>query len=217
MATAPEPDLRISHLAIDRTHAVSGDQGTYFPLRALKTLEAAGEIGELAPRFHGLPTNRSQRITRQVDCAELVERCLADGLDAVVLVPNCPVCHQSTSLAARALESAGLSTVITGCARDIVEHVGVARFLFSDLPLGHAAGLPNDPESQILVARRALQLLETATAPRTTEVSPLGWPAGEAWKRDYANASLLSARELAARRLAFDAAKAATPRMPRRR
>ncbi len=53
--TAVEPDLRISHIAYDRAHTTAEDQGTYFPLRALRALEQEGEIGKVAPRFHGLP------------------------------------------------------------------------------------------------------------------------------------------------------------------
>ena len=95
----PEPDLRISHIAIDRTHTTAEDQGSYFPLRALQKLEQAGEIGALVPRFHGLPTNRSQRTTMDIDCAELVARCVQDEADIALLLPNCPVCHQSVSMA----------------------------------------------------------------------------------------------------------------------
>ena len=71
-----------------------------------------------------------------------------DGVDAAILVANCPVCHQSIALTARALEEAGIATVVMGCAKDIVEHVGVPRLLFSDFPLGNAAGRPRDQESQ---------------------------------------------------------------------
>ena len=101
----------------------------------------------MAPRFHGTPTNRSQRVTLEQDCPELVARCKADEVDAVILVPNCPVCHQTVSLAARMLEENGIATVVMGCAKDIVEHVGAPRFLFSDFPLGNAAGRPHDPDS----------------------------------------------------------------------
>ena len=56
--TASDPDLRISHIAIDRAHTKAADQGTYFALRALRRAASAGRIDEVAPRFHGLPTNR---------------------------------------------------------------------------------------------------------------------------------------------------------------
>ncbi|MGE5171551.1 MAG: hypothetical protein ACM3JC_14410, partial [Rudaea sp.] len=141
--TAQDHDLRISHIAIDRKHTTGEDPATYFPLNAMRHSAASGRIG-LAPRFHGVPTNRSHRVTLEVDCPELVARCATDRIDAAILVPNCPVCHQTVSLAARLLEQSGISTVVMGCAKDIVEYVGVPRFLFSDFPLGNGAGRPKD-------------------------------------------------------------------------
>ncbi len=208
-STATEPDLRISHIAYDRDHTRAEDQGTYFPLRALRVLEAEGVIGEVAPQFYGLPTNRSQETTMTVDCVELVARCQKDGIDAAILVPNCPVCHQSVSLAARALDAAGIATVISGCAKDIVEHVGVPRLLFNNFPLGNGAGLPGDPDNQVAVARMAMAVLETAEVPRTTVQSPFQWSGEADWQRSYSNADLLSADEIARRRAAFDESKRA--------
>jgi hypothetical protein len=205
--TANEPDLRISHVAIDRAHTTAEDIGSYFPLAQLRRSAADGRIGALAPRFHGVPTNRSQRATLQTDAPELVVRCRADGVDAVLLVANCPVCHQSVSLAARQLEAAGIATVVMGCAKDIVEHVGVPRLLFSDFPLGNAAGRPRDLPSQAFTLELALRLLESAPAARTTVQSPLRWSDDPDWKLDYCNVQRLSADELQRRRAAFDAGK----------
>lgn len=206
-STATEPDLRISHIGYDRAHTTAEDQGSYFPLRALKALEDAGRIGRVSPRFYGLPTNRSQKTTLEVDCVDLLARCREDGVDVAILVPNCPVCHQSVSLAARALEQAGIPGVVMGCARDIVEHVGVPRLLFNNFPLGNGAGLPNDPDSQLRIADLALGLLETATRPRTTEQSPFRWSGATDWQRDYSNAEILSEQEIVARRKEFDRVK----------
>ena len=206
--TSTEPYLRISHIAYDRIHTKAEDQGTYFPLRALKVLENEGRIGKIGPRFHGLPTNRSQDTTIEVDCIELVSRCLEDLIDAAILVPNCPVCHQSVSLAARMLEEAGISTVIMGCARDIVEFVGVPRLLFNNFPLGNSAGLPHDPSSQVEIASLALDLLQTAAGTRTTVQSPFKWSGVENWQGDFANAAILTKEEIARRREEFDKGKA---------
>jgi crotonobetainyl-CoA:carnitine CoA-transferase CaiB-like acyl-CoA transferase len=70
------------------------------------------------------------------------------------------VCHQTVSLAARLLEANGIPTVIMGCAKDIVEHCGVPRFLFSDFPLGNSAGRPHDVESQTLTLELALRVYQ---------------------------------------------------------
>jgi hypothetical protein len=146
-------------------------------------------------------------VTLEADCPEIVARCKADGVDAAILVPNCPVCHQTVSLAARMLEENGISTVIMGCAKDIVEYVGVPRFLFSDFPLGNAAGRPKDPASQALTLDLALGVLEAAPAPRTTVQSPLTWGASPDWKLDYSNVERLTPEEIRRRRAEFDKGK----------
>ena len=200
-------DLRISHVAYDRVHTSAEDSGTWFPLPQLRRLAQQRRIGEIAPRFFGAPTNRSHRVTLETDAPDILARCRADHVDAAVLVPNCPVCHQTISLVARHLEANGIATVVMGCAKDIVEHAAVPRFLFSDFPLGNSAGRPHDPPSQAFTLELALRVLETAPAAQTTVQSPLRWSADGAWKRDYNNVALLSADELARRRREFDAQK----------
>jgi hypothetical protein len=202
-----EADLRISHIAYDRAHNRADDSGCWFPLPLLRRRAAEGRF-RLAPRFHGLPTNRSRQRTEEADAPDLVARLIADGADAAIFVPNCPVCHQSVSLAARAVEAAGIATVVMGCAKDIVEHAAAPRFLFSDFPLGHAAGKPHDAASQAATLDLALRLLEAAPGPRTSLHSPQRWAADGGWKADYMNAERLSADELARRRAEFDRQKA---------
>jgi hypothetical protein len=205
--TSTDPDLRVSHIAIDRKHTTAEDQRSYFPLAALRSAVERGRVGSIAPRFHGLPTNRSQRMTLDVDAREIVTRCKDDAVDAAILVPNCPVCHQSAAIAARALEEAGVATVVMGCAKDIVEHAGVPRFLFSDFPLGNSAGRPHDPQSQALTLELALRLLESVPAPHTTVQSPLIWSDTSDWKLDYCNIDRLSPAELKRLRTEFDEQK----------
>ena len=206
--TARDHDLRISHVAIDRRHTSGEDPASYFPLAALRRQAAAGRIGALTPRFHGAPTNRSRRITLETDGPEIVARCIAERADCAILVANCPVCHQTCALIAGLLEGSGISSVVMGCALDLVEHVGVPRFVFSDFPLGNAAGRPNDPASQDLTLELALKLLETAQAPRTTVRSPLRWSESADWKLDYCNVDRLTPDEIERRRAEFDRAKA---------
>ena len=117
------------------------------------------------------------------------------------------MCHQTVSLAARHLEANGIPTVMIGCAKDIVEHVGVPRFLFSDFPLGNPAGRPHDPQSRALTLELALRVLESAPTPRTSVQSPLRWSADPAWTLDFSNIALLSPQEIARRRAEFDRQK----------
>ena len=200
-------DLRVSHVAIDRAH-ITDDSGTWFPLLAMRRAWQCGRIGTIAPRIIGVPTQRSQRRTLDVDASEVLALCQGDAVDAAVLVPNCPVCHQTMALVARQFEAAGISTVILGAAKDIVERVGVPRLLFSDLPLGHAAGLPHDTAAQDLTLELGLRVLEAAPCARTTVQSPLRWPGGDAWRDDYLNPASLDAAAIEQARLAHEQALA---------
>jgi len=118
------------------------------------------------------------------------------------------VCHQTVSLVARHLEAHGIPTVIMGSAKDIVEHCGVPRFLFSDFPLGNSAGRPFDVSSQAETLELGLRVLESAPAARTTVQSPLRWGADAGWKRDYNDLAKLSPETIAERRKEFDEVKA---------
>ena len=90
------------------------------------------------------------------------------------------------SLVSRHLEASGIPTAVIGSARDIVEECGVARFLFSDFPLGNPCGKPYDTEMQRAIVGMALDLLESARLPRTTVQTPFVWSEDESWKQNYA-------------------------------
>jgi hypothetical protein len=201
-----EIDLRIAHVGVDRINANMEDSNCWFPLAAAKRAVEKGRLKALSPHFYGLPTNRSQRHTLEIDAPLILEMLRADQVEVAVLIPNCPICHQSQSLLARYLEAHGISTVLMGAAKDIVEYCGVPRFLFSDFPLGNAAAKPNDRSSQDMNFELALRLLESAPGSRTTVQSPLIWSSDPSWKLDYSNLEKLSKQEIA--RLRDEAEKA---------
>lgn len=199
-------DLRIAHVGIDRKNANMEDSNCWFPIEAAKQAIQSGRVKALSPNFYGLPTNRSQRHTLETDAPLILKMLQADKVDVAVLIPNCPICHQSQSLLARYLEANGIPTVLMGAAKDIVEYCGVPRFLFSDFPLGNAAAKPNDPSSRALNFELALRLLESAPAACTTVQSPLIWSLDPSWKLDYSNLEKLPPEEVS--RLSEEAEKA---------
>jgi D-proline reductase (dithiol) PrdB len=89
------------------------------------------------------------------------------------------------SLVARHLEANGIATVVIGAARDIVEHCGVPRFVFTDFPLGNPCGKPYDAAMQRAIVDLALDLLETARAPRTTVQAPYVWSEDQSWRDGF--------------------------------
>ncbi len=108
------------------------------------------------------------------------------------------MCHQTVSLVARHLEANGIPTIVIGSARDIVEECGVARFLFSDFPLGNPCGRPYAPDMQREIVGFALDVLEKATFPRTTVQTPFVWSEDASWKQGYARVDEESAAKLRA-------------------
>lgn len=88
------------------------------------------------------------------------------------------------SLTARHLEGNGIPTVIMGSARDIVEECGVARFVFTDFPLGNPCGKPWDVEMQKSIVGTALDLLERAWIARTTVQTAFQWE-NETWRKNF--------------------------------
>ena len=82
------PEVRISHVGIDRKHTTAEDENTWFPLAQLKRLAREGRVASIAPRFHGAPTNRSQKTTVEQDCVELLARLREDEADCAVIAAN---------------------------------------------------------------------------------------------------------------------------------
>ena len=91
-----------------------------------------------------------------------------------------------------------------GCGRDIVEHCGVPRFLFSDFPLGNSCGKPNDDAGQRDTLERGFRVLESAIDARTTVQSPQRWSDDPSWKRDFSRVDDLSDESRERRRNAFN-------------
>ena len=100
------------------------------------------------------------------------------------------------SLIARHLEANGIATVVIGSAQDIVETVGVPRFVFVDYPLGNPLGKPDAVAEQLSVSEAALRLAESADGPRTIRRLDLEWGSDE-WRANYMRVGPDNAAELA--------------------
>jgi hypothetical protein len=85
-ATPPER-LYTDDLAWDKQATHTRDVESFLPIRRLRELAEAGRIGSLAPRFHGVPTDYSQRRTIEQDAPEILARCREDAVDVALLVP----------------------------------------------------------------------------------------------------------------------------------
>jgi D-proline reductase (dithiol) PrdB len=186
-AISPPPErLFTDNVAWDKESTHTNDRASFLPIEAASELAAEGAFAGLTARFHGVPTEYSQRKTQTEDAPEILARVRQDEAEAAILCPLCPVCHQTVSLVARHLEANGIPTVIIGSARDVVEHCGVPRFYFTDFPLGNPCGHPWRPDMQREIVRHAIGLFDTAKAPRSTLKAPFAWKEdGAVWRPRY--------------------------------
>ncbi len=85
--SAPPERLYTDDLAWDKEATHTRDVESFLPIRRLQELAAQGRIGSVAPRFHGVPTDYSQRRTLEQDAPEILARCREDEVDVALLVP----------------------------------------------------------------------------------------------------------------------------------
>lgn len=158
-------DLRYSARGYDAS-AVTEDRNALIPIERLLEFEANGIIGQLNPVFWSfcgfIPD--AARLNDEM-LPRLVERVRRYEIQAALLIPASRLCHQSIALAARAIEQAGIPTMMLAVERDVVEGVRPPRAGFYRGALGQVAGKPNWPEYQRRLLDEALRLIEPIDQP----------------------------------------------------
>lgn len=153
-------DLRFAARGYD-PKAVEQDINSQLPLARLFEFEANGIIGQLNPvfwSFCGYIPNAARLVEEMLP--HLVERVLRYEVQAALLIPASQLCHQSVSLAARAIEEARIPTMTVGVDRAVLEMVRPPRGAFYAGRLGRVAGEPNWPEHQRRILDESLRLIE---------------------------------------------------------
>ena len=79
--------LYAEDLEWDRNATHLDDRNSFFPLETLWELANEGIIGQVSPRSYFLPTEYSQQKTSEVDSRVVLDHCIEDGVDALILVP----------------------------------------------------------------------------------------------------------------------------------
>ena len=84
-------------------------------------------------------------------------------------------------LVARAIEAAGVPTVIAMMYKQVADTVRPPRVALVRFPFGQPLGEPGNADQQRVIVEDALRLLATATEPGTIEALPYRWR-----REDYA-------------------------------
>ena len=87
---------------------------------------------------------------------------------------------------ARAIEAAGISTVLVTMMPIWGEKYGAPRTLGVEFPFGHPLGHAGRPDEQLAVIRRALALLRDATTPGVVEHYDQPWDGDfDEWRKRW--------------------------------
>lgn len=158
-------DLRFAARGYDPA-AVSADANSLLPLWRLNEFESNGIIGRLNSvfwSFSGFIPEAARFVEETTP--RIVERVRAYEVQAALLIPASRLCHQSISLLARALESAGITTMTLAVDQDVIESVRPPRAALYAGEFGSVAGLPNWPEHQRRILDESLRLIEPMDQP----------------------------------------------------
>jgi len=164
-------DLRFSARGYDPS-AVQQDFNTLVPLTRLLEFEKNRVIGKVNPvfwSFCGFIPDAARLADEMLP--KLVERIKRHEVQAALLVPASRLCHQSVSLAARAIELAGIPTMTLAVEKEVVESVRPPRAAFYKGELGNIAGRPNWPEQQRRILDEALRWIEPMDQPGIRKLS----------------------------------------------
>ena len=158
-------DLRFSARGYDPTF-VQQDPNVQVPLARLFEFESNHIIGQLNQvfwSFCGYIPDAARLASEALP--QLVGRLTRYEVQAALLIPASRLCHQSVALTARAIESAGIPTMMLAVDRDVVERVHPPRAGFYQGQLGSVVGQPNFPEHQRRVLDEALRWIEPMGQP----------------------------------------------------
>jgi D-proline reductase (dithiol) PrdB len=170
--TAIDPsDLLFSARGYDPTF-VQQDVNVEVPLARLLEFESNRVIGQLNSAFWsfcGFIPDASRLV--EVTLPKLVDRLKHYEVQAALLIPASRLCHQSMALAARAIEQAGIPTMMLSVEREVIEQVHPPRAGFYRGQFGSVAGQPNWPEHQRRVLDEALRWVESASQPGNNKLA----------------------------------------------
>lgn len=155
------------------------DLNCMFPLDRLRELAAEGTIGRVAAHVYSGFMGRIY--IRDAVCKDgapaLAAKLKSDGVDLLIVVPACPLDHQTAGLVARVVEEQGIPTVTVSTGRDLSKNVMPPRTVFVNFPMGNAFGRPGDTTQQRRILLDALNVAAAHCAPGELVDLPYDWGA----------------------------------------
>jgi D-proline reductase (dithiol) PrdB len=128
---------------------IEADRNLALPLDRLRELVEAGMVGEAAPRHFSIMGSLIAPARLISDSGpEIARKSKKDAVDAVLLAPVCPFCHQAAGLLQSIIEQTGVATVSISLLLDITKCVEPPRILAVDKPVGYPLDELNNADLQ---------------------------------------------------------------------
>ena len=146
--------------------AVRRDRNVQIPVDRLLEYQANGVIGSLNSvwwSFNGFIPNA--RLVADALAPQIIERLQRYEAQAALLVPASRLCHQTMGILARAIELAGIPTMMLAVQRDVIEMVRPPRAAYYAGELGSVVGKPDWKEYQLRVLDESIRWIETFDQP----------------------------------------------------
>lgn len=171
-------DLDAAHAALDLRYARE-DINVIFPLPRLRELAEAGYIRTVAPFAYSLMGHVTDPLPLLSNYAiSVAYRMKRMGADVALLVATGELDHQTAGLVARAIELAGVPTVVLGNNKAALERVKVPRGVVVAHPDGAPLGNPGNAGKHQYLLREVLSAAWDLEGPGLVVELPFKW-AGE--------------------------------------
>ncbi len=162
-ATTPSSELMVSHGGFDNSD-VNRDINAMFPLDRLRELAAEGFIGRIAPTLIGFMGGGGDVDRFRTEAGPAIARILKEeGVDVAVFTGGCGTCHRSAVIVQRAVEAAGISTIIIAALPPVARQQGAPRITAPHVPIGSNAGEPGNVPMQRAILKDTLRAVEEMT------------------------------------------------------
>ena len=169
--TATVDEMMVSHGGYDNGD-VNKDINCMFPIDRLHELAAEGFIKGVAPVHYGfMGGGGDQTAFTEESGPAIAQKLKEEGVDGVVLTAGWGTCHRTAVIVQRAIEAAGIPTIVIAALPPVVRQNGSPRAVAPLVPMGANAGEPNNIEMQTNILKDTLKQL--IAIPSAGKIIPL--------------------------------------------
>jgi D-proline reductase (dithiol) PrdB len=146
--------------------AVTSDRNSQIPIDRLTEYEGSLVIGRLNECWWSISsyTPNAVRVADELAPA-LAKRLHRYEVQAALLIPASPICHQTMGILARGIEESGIPTIVISVDKLASERIRAPRTAYYEGEYGSVAGAPGWPEHQLRVLDESLRWMETFDQP----------------------------------------------------